>query len=123
MASNKTYVSISELKAIAKSLDNQRDQIYTTYKNKVVPVLESSEKCFYIAGLNTKEIITNFNSIFNNVNTRLTNLVNVLNNDVIAQYNEIASAISQMFNRDFASRLRELLDLKTVVQGVKITKN
>lgn len=123
MASNKTYVSISELKAIAKSLDNQRDQIYTTYKNKVVPILESSEKCFYIAGLNTKEIITNFNSIFNNVNTRLTNLVNVLNNDVIAQYNEIASAISQMFNRDFASRLRELLDLKTVVQGVKITKN
>ena len=123
MASNKTYVSISELKAIAKSLDNQRDQIYTTYKNKVVPVLESSEKCFYIAGLNTKEIITNFNSIFNNVNTRLTNLVNVLNNDVIAQYNEIASAISQMFNRDFSSRLRELLDLKTVVQGVKITKN
>ncbi|MBR4178225.1 MAG: hypothetical protein IKR57_02610 [Bacilli bacterium] len=127
MASNKTYVSISELKSIAKSLETQREQIYNTYKNKVVPVLESSDKCFYVAGLSTKEIISNFNTIFGNVNTRLTSLINVLNNDVIAQYNEISAAIAQMFNKDFASRLRELLNLnmyiKTPVSNGEVVKD
>ena len=126
MANSKTYVSISELKSISQSLDVQRSQIYSTYKNKIVPVLESSDKCFYVAGLQTKEIITNFNTIFSNkskINSRLSGLVNVLNNNVIAQYNEISLAIAQMFNKDFASRLRELLNLKVAVQWDSVPFN
>ena len=113
MASDKASISLSELKTIAKSLEAEREQIYSTYKNKVLPVLESSDKCFYVAGLRTQDIISSFNTIFEGVNTRLTNLVNVLNDNVISQYTEVSMTITKLFNNDFASKLYELLNINS----------
>ena len=125
MANNKAYISLGELKSIAKSLETERQQINSTYKSKIIPVLESSKKCFFVAGLDTQEIIENFNSIFNDTDTRLTNLINVLNNNVIAEYSEIAQAITKMFNSDFASKLRSLLNLKNsiYVKNIKVNSS
>ena len=62
MATNtKVYVSLEELKAIANSLESQREQIFNTYNSKVKTVLQNTDKCFRIAGLNTSEIVKNFN--------------------------------------------------------------
>ncbi len=110
-ANSRVYVSLDELKQIANSLESQREQIYNTYNNKVKVVLQNTDKCFKVAGLKTTDILNSFNTTFKNINDGLSGLVNVLNNNVIPQYNEIAIAIQQMFNRDFASQMTELLSL------------
>ena len=108
---SRVYVSLDELKQIANSLESQREQIYNTYNNKVKVVLQNTDKCFKVAGLKTADILNSFNTTFKNINDGLSGLVNVLNNNVIPQYNEIAIAIQEMFNRDFASQMTELLSL------------
>ncbi len=110
-ANSRVYVSLDELKQIANSLESQREQIYNTYNNKVKVVLQNTDKCFKVAGLKTADILNSFNTTFKSINDGLSGLVNVLNNNVIPQYNEIAIAIQQMFNRDFASQMTELLSL------------
>ena len=109
MASN--YVSLTQLKEISTSLDSEKQEIMNTYKNQILPVLNSSEKCFHVAGLNTNEIISSFDTIFKNVDGRISALTDALNNNVIKQYSEISAAISQMFNNNFASELKSLLSI------------
>ncbi len=113
-SSNKSYLSISDLRQIAKSLESERNTLYSTYKNKIVPVLESTSSCFQVAGLDTTEIINSFNSIFNTLNDRLFSLINVLNTNVINNYNDMLLAIREMFNNDCAAKLKDLLSLKEV---------
>ena len=46
MATNsRTAISLAELKAVASSLQSQKDTIYSLYKNNIVSILESTRSC------------------------------------------------------------------------------
>ena len=112
MASTKSYISLDSLKEISSSLQSQKDQISQSFNGEILPAIKASADCFKVSGLNMNEIITSFSSTFNNVNSSINDLVNILNNTVIKNYSDTAYAIRQNFNVTFANRLREILNLQ-----------
>ena len=113
MATNsRTAISLAELKAVASSLQSQKDTMYSLYKNNIVSILESTRSCFKVAGVDYSAIENSFKSTYTELNRRYEELINVLNNDIIAGYTELTSAIVQLFNKDFASKFNQLLGTK-----------
>ena len=112
MANNDSAaISLAELKEVSKSLQSQKDTIHSLYNNNIVSILESTRSCFKVAGIDYSSIENSFRSTYNELDKRYEELINVLNNSVIARYSELSAVIVQMFNTDFASRLNELLGL------------
>ena len=110
MAQN--YVSLNQLNEVAKNIDTEKDEILTTYNNKISVVLKNSDKCFHIAGLNTSEIISNFDQLFKELDGEITKLTEALRTQVVGRYTEQTQAVRQMFNNDFASKLKSYLNMQ-----------
>ena len=112
MQDNKSSISVEELRKVVEALKLQRDTINSTYNNSIRKVLESSGDCFAVSGLNNDTIIAAFNDTFTNLNKSFDSLIDVLENNVIKSYSELAAAIRQMFGREFASQLIDLLGIQ-----------
>ncbi len=115
MDNSKIQVSIVDLKNVLTSLKKQRDILNNEYKGSISSVLDSSQSCLGVAGLNTAVIKESFNNVFKNINTSLDALINVLENNVIKNYSELAEAIRKLFNNDFASKMNDLLGTNSSV--------
>ena len=105
-----TSVSIDSLKEAATKLEKQRSNIMTTYKKKVVPVLDSSKECLKVSGVDSEETKTNFNKVYDNLNKELEKLVSVLNDKVIPNYSELVDILRDLFNKDFATEFQNLIN-------------
>ena len=104
-------ISTEELKAVLSSLKNQRDLINSEYNNSIRNVLEKSMGCIQVSGLDYLTIISVFDDTFHSLENNFDRLIDVLENDVIKNYSELAVALKKMFGSDFASRLTELLNI------------
>ena len=113
MTKKDTSISLDELKAVAKSLQSQKDTINTLYKNKIKAVLTSTNTCFGVNGVDFSDIENAFNNSFNNLNNYYGDLINVLNNDVIARYSELLDALRKTFNQDLKSKLMSYLKISS----------
>ena len=65
-----------------------------------------------VSGIDYSQIESIFSSTYTQLNKDYEELINVLNNTVIANYTELAEAIRKMFNQDFATKLNGILGLK-----------
>ena len=108
---NKTEITIVELKSVLNSLKNQQETMNSTYNTLIKPVLDSSSQCFQVAGLDYSEIQTIFSKTFSSVDNKFYNLINVLENDVIGKYSELALALKKLFGNDFATQLNDLIGI------------
>ena len=115
MANN--AISLQELNSVVTALTNQRDSINSTYNNIIKKVLESSSSCFSVAGLDYSLVSTVFEDTFKTLNNNFTNLIDVLQNNVIRNYSELTTAIRTMFGPKFAQRLSELIGIGTDVHN------
>jgi len=104
-------IGIEDLKRVLASLKEQRDTIDSTYK-KIKQVLEASTSCFAVAGLDYSTIISIFDDTFTKINNRFNNLIDVLENNVISTYTELAAAIRQQFGSEFAQKLIDILGIQ-----------
>ena len=111
MAKDGITITTAELKRVVSSLKSERDLIQNTYKSQIKSVLESSETCFKVAGLDYTSIINTFDSTFSMLYNRFNSLIEVLENNVIRNYDELSSALIQMFGQNFASQLSSLLGI------------
>ena len=110
--SGTTSITLEEIKAVLASLKQQRDTIKDCYNSDIKKVLESSDACLKVSGLDTSAINSSISTTFNKVIEYLNGLINVLENDVIKNYSDVSTSLRQMFGSDFATKLSELLDIK-----------
>ena len=103
------YVNVDELRGVANDLKTRKQAISDIYESKIKPALTSSEEAIVASGINFNDFIKTFNTIFNNLDGRLDNLVNVLNNKIIPNYDQLGSSIASSFNNDFASQMSNIL--------------
>ena len=108
---NGNAITTAELKRVLSSLKTQRDSIYNEYKNNIKRVLNSSSECFKVAGLNYSNIIETFDDTFQTLDKNFENLIDALENNVIKNYSELVIAIRQMFGKNFADKLTDLLGI------------
>ena len=108
-----TAITTEQLKTVLNSLKTQRETIRTTYDSMIKQVLDSSSSCFSVAGLDQSSVNSAFADTFKKIDTNFDALINVLENDVIKRYSELAMAIQQMFGGDFAARLSELIGISS----------
>ena len=102
-------INTSEVRAIADRLDSKKEQILNVYKNRLIPLIQSSEDCLKVSNLSYDEVIDSFNSVFNALDQRMNELTNVLRNKIIPEYENAASAIRNSFNNNFADEMRSIL--------------
>ena len=110
---DKTAISAAELKSVLSSLKTQREAISNEYNNNIKRVLESSSSCFSVAGLDYSKIIETFDDTFGTMDKNFESLIYVLENDVIKNYSELIEAIKQLFTKNFADKLINLLGLNS----------
>ena len=111
MINDRTSITLAEIKTVLNSLKQQRDIINKSYSSDIKKVLESSNVCFQVAGLDTTEINQTIESTFKSINKNMNGLIDVLENDVIKNYTEVTAAVKQMFGSSFAAKISELLNL------------
>ena len=104
-------ISIEEVKVVLNNLKAQNELIKNTFKNEIVNVLQLSESCLSVAGLDYSKIYDSLNETFTKVDERFINLINALDGVVIKNYNQTSDTVSKMFNNDFANQLSDLLDV------------
>lgn len=109
--SNVSKITLDEVKVVLNSLKEQRETISSVYNSEISTVLESSSSCLTVAGLDYSQIIDTFNSTFTKLDERYYALIDVLENNVIKNYDELVTVIRQMFNDTFAKQMEELLGL------------
>ena len=117
MNDNSIKISTEDLKAVSASLKSQRDTLTGIYKSEILPTMNKSASCFAVAGLNTSDISEAFKKTFNNIETNLNALIDLLDNNIIKSYSELSYAIQRMFTDDFANQLSELIGLRTLYTG------
>ena len=115
---NGTRISTEELKTLLSSLKEQRELISNEYKNSIRNVLESSSSCFNVSGLDYSYIISIFDDTFNSLESNFDRLIDVLENNVIKNYSELAVAIKKMFDENFANKLNEILGVNSHTSSV-----
>lgn len=111
MANDQTSITLEEIKTVLNTLKQQRDIINNSYNQDIKKVLESSNSCLQVAGLDTSQINQTIGDTFKSINENMNGLVGVLENDVIKNYAEVATTLKQMFGSNFAAKLSELLNL------------
>lgn len=112
MANSGLKVTTAELRKVLSSLKTERDTMNKVYTSQIKGVLETSQTCFQVAGLDYQSIINAIDTTFKNLNTNFNNLIDVLENDVIKNYDELLDALRQQFGAQFASQMQTLLGLK-----------
>ena len=118
-------ISTDELNSVLNSLKKQKELIHDEYQKSIKTVLESSQQCFQVSGVNYSSLISIFDSTFNSLDSNFEALINVLQNNVIKNYSELAVAIKKMFDDNFADKLMSLLGISSSgtgsIQGVPIS--
>ena len=107
---DKEYVDIDKLKIMANNIDIRRDEIMTLYKMKIRPLMEFSRESIK-DNISIIEIDKIFNALFKELNTRLSELIVILDKDIIPNYEDLSSDIKELFNNQFASKMESLLDV------------
>lgn len=116
MSSNLTNVStitFDDVNQVLQTLKKQKDVLNSAYTKQIASVLESSQACFSVAGLDYSQISDAFNKTFTNLDSNFYSLVDVLENDVLKKYSSLVLAVKEMFNSKFASEMSALLELNT----------
>ena len=109
MANSGLKVTTEELRKVLTALKNERDTIQKTYTSQIKGVLESSESCFQVSGLDYSTITSTINNTFTTLNSNFNSLIDVLENDVIKNYDDLAAAIRAKFGQEFAARITSLI--------------
>lgn len=119
--SNITYVKGDELTALANSLKSKGESINNEYKNNCSQALSMSTECLQASGLNTAEFFQSLDSIYANLNQRITEVSDFLTNVVVAEYQALNDALVSNFNNKFANEMSGVLGLtgKTVGGMIK----
>ena len=105
-------ITTEELKSVLSSLKTQKETISNTYNNMIVKVLDNSASCFSVSGLDYSKISEAYKETFTKLDQNFEKLIDLLENHVIKKYSELAAALRQMFDVEFASKMEELLGIK-----------
>lgn len=109
--SNVTYVKGDELTALANSLKSKGESINNEYKNNCSQVLSMCTECLQASGLNTAEFFQSLDSIYANLNQRITEVSDFLTNVVVVEYQALNDALVSNFNNNFANEMSGVLGL------------
>ena len=82
-------VNQDELNKVSTEIKKKSNQIYDTYKKQVRKVLELSSECFTASGIDTNLILDTFDSTYKELNDKMNNIVEMLNNHVLQDYTDL----------------------------------
>ena len=102
-------VDTEGIREVANELNANKEEMLQLFKTKVLPMLSNSKEYLQTSGLDYDAIINAFQEVFGNIDTKVDAISSTLTNKVIPEYEEASSAVTEMFNGQFASDMSELL--------------
>lgn len=103
------YVNSEELKIVASSIKTKSNSILEIYQSDIMNAINMGNECLQVSGLDSSILLSSFNKIFTNINDRISNLSDFLNNVVANEYDIVSSSIISEFDSNFAGELAKLL--------------
>ena len=106
---NNESVNIEKLKEIAFNIDKKKDEIKTLYEMQIRTLVDFSKECIAKNGDSFEKVNNEFKELFEDLDNRLSVLVDLLNNKIIPNYDDLSVNIKENFNSQFAIELENLL--------------
>ena len=101
-------VSVDELKSVSQRLLSEKDELVTIYNNRVKVILEASKDAIVASSLDFNDVSSQFKSAFDNLANNITELSTALSTQIIPQYENLGTAVTNAFNKDFAESMRNI---------------
>ena len=102
-------VNTSSIQTVSNDIDTKRAEMLEIYRTKILPALQSSKEYLNVSGLSYDEVIASFNALFGSLDSQLGNFTNTLNTKVIPKYQSSATIVNQLFNREFADEMSQIM--------------
>ena len=107
-----TKISIEELKHIANNMEQKKEDIKEIYQAKVCSILKNGR-------LNKINNITEYDEIeldlkkqFEEFDSNMTELIEVLKNKIIPEYENLSDEIKNLFKNKLSKELKDLLEIR-----------
>ena len=111
---DKIVVNTEGIREVALNIDKKRQEIINIFNQDINNILNLSENCFKVSGLNYSDVKSSFNSVFNQLDERLSALTKVLNEKIIPMYENSSNNIRSMFNNNFAEDMKKTFKVHTL---------
>lgn len=102
-------VDTEGIRDVAATLSSDKEELLNIYRTQVLPMLSNGKEYLQTAGLDYDAVIKAFQDVFGSLDTSMEGLTSTLTDKVIPEYEEASSAVTDMFNGQFASDMSDLL--------------
>ena len=102
-------VNTNSIQNVSNNIDTKREEMLEIYRTQILPALQSSKEYLNVSGLSYDEVIASFNALFGSLDSQLGNFTDTLNSKVIPKYLTSANIVNQLFNKEFADEMGNIL--------------
>ena len=107
-----TKISIDELKNVANSMETKKDQINNLYETKIKKSILYVSKTMNNNNQIQDEIEIELKKAFIDFDTNMDDLIQLLKNTIIPNYEDLSNELKYLFNKQFAKEMEKILEIK-----------
>ncbi len=100
-------IDTSKVRTVAKTIREKKEDIDKELTKKIIPAINNLDTKY--VSINKEAIVEEINKVFNDLDTRLDNLIGILDNNVAGGFEELGESIQYAFNSEFKTQFEELL--------------
>jgi len=104
----KININTDDLKIISNNIITKKNQIIDIYNHRIKTIINDNEKFLMENGFTIDEI----EELFTKLDKDITELVNVLKNRIIGNYEDLNTNLKDLFSNKFKNEIESLLDIK-----------
>ena len=104
----KININTDDLKIISNNIITKKNQIIDIYNHRIKTIINDNEKFLMENGFTIDEI----EELFTKLDKDITELVNVLKNRIIGNYEDLNTNLKDLFGNKFKNEIESLLDIK-----------
>ena len=110
-------IKTENLNKVSNDILTKKNEIMDVYEKELKSIIELSKTCIEHNGQSFENIKEEFDSLFKEFNNEITNMMFVLQKDIIPKYDNLAGDLRGLFSEQFKDELSNLLDTKDKEQG------
>ena len=103
----KVTVDTSKVRDVANTIKGKQEEIDKELVNVIVPAINELDTKH--VRINKENVIDQINKAFNELDTRLDTLIDILNNSVAGGFEELGESLQYSFNSEFKAQFEELI--------------
>lgn len=102
-------VDLRQLEEMSTGLLETKQKINNIYNEKILKIVNMSNDVLEKSSINRLEYIKKMNKLIEEVNNNIYSLYRVMNTQIIPGYQDMATSITSLFNKEFSDNMNNLM--------------